>query len=157
MATQKTKIEKPKVKRVDGRKNNGGARANAGRKPFEPTERERQQVESMSGFGVPLDQIAALVRDGISLDTLYKYFERELVSGKAKANAKVGQTLFQKVMGGDTTAMIWWTKTQMRWAETHKLEHTSPDGSMTPSFDVSKLSDAALAEILAAKNETKPD
>lgn len=155
MSKRNLKIEKPDVKKQDGRKNNGGARTGSGRKAFEPTERERHQVESMSGFGVPLDQIAALVRDGISVDTLTKYFERELISGKAKANSKVGQTLFQKVMAGDTTAAIWWTKTQMRWAETHKLEHTSPDGTMTPSFDASKLSDAALAEILAAKNETK--
>jgi hypothetical protein len=124
----KQKIEKPTVKKPDGRKTNGGARANAGRKAFQPTERERQQVESMSGFGVPTDQIAALVRDGISCDTLYKYFERELVQGKAKANSKVGQTLFQKVMAGDTTAMIWWTKTQMRWSETHKVEHTGANG-----------------------------
>jgi hypothetical protein len=36
--------------------------------------------------------------------------------------------LFNKAQGGDTTALIWWTKAQMRWAETQKLEHTGADG-----------------------------
>ena len=53
----------------------------------------------------------------------------ELVSGKAKANGQVGKTLFQKVMAGDTTAAIWWSKTQMRWAETQKHELTGADGA----------------------------
>ena len=46
-----------------------------------------------------------------------------------KANAQVGKTLFQKVMAGDTTAAIWWSKTQMRWAETQKHELTGADGA----------------------------
>ena len=166
MATkpQKPTIEEKSVrKKPDGRKNNGGARPGtggampgAGRPAFEPNDHERKQVEAMSGYGMPIEQIAVLVRDGIDTDTLRKHFAKELIAGKAKANGQVGKTLFQKVMSGDTTAMIWWTKTQMRWAETHRLEHTSPDGSMTPkpALDASKLSDAALAEIVAARNAT---
>ena len=159
MATKKPKTENstqlPK-KEVIQRGKNGGARPGAGRKPFEPTDAERRQVEAMSGYGVPFEQIAALIRDGVHVDTLREKFPAELVTGKAKANAQVGKGVFQKAMAGDTTAMIWWTKTQMRWAETHRLEHTSPDGSMTPkpALDASKLSDAALAEILAAKHAT---
>ena len=152
--------EKPSVKKHGGaRPNTGGARPGAGRPPFVPTEQERKQVEAMSGYGLPIDQIAVLVRDGIHVETLRAHFSQELISGKAKANGQVGKTLFQKVMSGDTTAMIWWTKTQMRWAETHRLEHTSPDGSMTPkpALDVTKLSDSALAEILAARNATDRD
>ena len=159
MATKKPKTEnstQPPKKEAIQRGKNGGARPGAGRKPFEPTDAERRQVEAMSGYGVPFEQIAALIRDGIHVDTLREKFPAELVTGKAKANAQVGKGVFQKAMAGDTTAMIWWTKTQMRWSETHRLEHTSPDGSMTPkpALDVSKLSDAALAEILAAKNAT---
>lgn len=82
----------------------------------------------MSGYGLPIDQIGALVRDGISVDTLRAHFATELQSGKAKANAQVGKTLFSKVMAGDTTAAIWWSKTQMRWAETQKHELTGADG-----------------------------
>ena len=67
-------IEKPVLKKPDGRKNNGGARPGAGRKPFEPTETERKQVEALSGYGLPLDQIAVLVRKGVNVDTLRTHF-----------------------------------------------------------------------------------
>ena len=97
--------------------------------PFEPTDAERKQVEALSGYGLPIEQIAMLIRDGIDADTLRKHFSSELVSGKSKANAQIGRTLFQKAMGGDTTAMIWWSKTQMRWSETQKHELTGADGA----------------------------
>jgi len=121
-----TKTEKPVLKK---RGPNGGAREGAGRPAFVPTDAERKQVEALSGYGLPIDQIAVLVRDGIHVDTLRTHFAQELVSGKAKANGQVGKTLFQKVMAGDTTAAIWWSKTQMRWAETQKHEVTGADGA----------------------------
>lgn len=125
METKKKTTEKSALEK---KKQNGGAREGAGRPAFKPTDAERKQVEALSGYGLPLEQIAVLVRDGIDADTLRKYFSTELQSGKAKANAKVGQTLFNKVMAGDTTAAIWWSKTQMRWAETQKHELTGADG-----------------------------
>jgi len=120
-----TKTEKSVLKKAGP---NGGAREGAGHKPFEPTDAERKQVEALSGYGLPIEQIAVLVREGIDTDTLRKHFSTELLSGKAKANGQVGKTLFQKVMAGDTTAAIWWSKTQMRWAETQKHELTGADG-----------------------------
>lgn len=107
---------------------NGGARPGAGRPGFAPTNDERRQVEALSGYGLPFEQIAALIRGGIHIDTLRTHFATELVSGKAKANGQIGKTLFQKAMSGDTSAMIWWSKAQMRWAETQKHEHTGADG-----------------------------
>ena len=96
-------------------------------KPHKPTDDLRRQVEQASGLGLPHDQIAALV--GISDETLRKYYGPELAIGKAKASAQVAKTLFNKaVQGGDTTAMIWWTKAQMRWAETQRHENSGPDG-----------------------------
>jgi hypothetical protein len=96
---------------------------------FKPTPEERKQVEAMAGYGVPHDQIAVLIgEDGIDSDTLKKHFKNELVQGKAKANAKVGQTLFQKATSGDTTAAIWWSKTQMGWKDTQAHEISGVDG-----------------------------
>jgi hypothetical protein len=119
------KLEKSAVKK---QQTHGGARKNSGRKAFNPTDSERKQVEALSGYGLPIEQIAILVRDGIDSDTLRKHFSTELQSGKAKANAQVGKTLFQKVMSGDTAAAIWWSKTQMRWKEVQQHEHTGADG-----------------------------
>jgi len=126
MAMEKKTTEKPALKK---RGPNGGARPGAGRPEFQPTDAERKQVEALSGYGLPIEQIAVLVRNGIHVDTLRAHFATELVSGKGKANGQVGKTLFQKAMGGDTAAMIWWSKTQMRWAETQKHEVTGADGA----------------------------
>ena len=93
-----------------------------GRPPLEPTEKDRAQVEALSGYGLRFSEIAALTCGGIDEDTLNKHFKTELVSGKAKANSRVGQTLFQKATGGDTSAMIWWSKTQMGWKEARPVE-----------------------------------
>jgi len=125
MATRKQKLEKPVLKNSG----HGGARPGAGREGFKPTDSERKQVEALSGYGLPIEQIAVLVRDGIHVDTLRKHFAQELISGKAKANGQVGKTLFQKVMAGDTTAAIWWSKTQMRWKEVQHHEHSGIDGA----------------------------
>ena len=132
--TSKKQVIEEKPIQIKGKKggarfpNGGGAQPGAGRPEFEPTDSERKQVEALSGYGLPIEQIAVLVRDGIHVDTLRAHFGTELVSGKAKANGQVGKTLFQKVMAGDTTAAIWWSKTQMRWAETQKHELTGADG-----------------------------
>jgi hypothetical protein len=133
--TSKKRATEEKPIQIKGKKggarypNGGGAQPGAGRPEFQPTNAERKQVEALSGYGLPIDQIGALVRDGIHVDTLRAHFATELLSGKAKANGQVGKTLFQKAMGGDTSAMIWWSKTQMRWAETQKHELTGADGA----------------------------
>lgn len=96
-------------------------------KPHKPTDDLRRQVEQASGLGLPHDQICSLI--SISDETLRKYYGPELGMGKAKASAQIAKTLFNKaVQGGDTTAMIWWTKAQMRWAETQRHEQSGPDG-----------------------------
>lgn len=149
MAKQTDNQEKTeKENRIKGK--NGGARPGAGRPPFVPSDDERKQVEALSGYGLPQEQIAILIRGGIGLDTLREHFATELVSGKAKANGQVGKTLFQKAMGGDTAAMIWWSKAQMRWAETQKHEHTGTDGA---PIEIKKIERVIVDQ--AAQN--KPD
>jgi hypothetical protein len=160
------KLEKPILKskntkivsKKERNQNYGGLREGAGRPAFDPTDVERKQVEALSGYGLPIEQIAVLVRNGIHVDTLRTHFANELVSGKSKANAKVGKTLFQKVMAGDTTAAIWWSKTQMRWKEVQAHEITGKDGApiSVATLDVSKLGTDVLAQIMAAKDATEP-
>lgn len=95
-------------------------------KDHKPTDETRKLVESTSGLGLPHEQIGILV--GIDDKTLRKYYRTELDLGKAKANGQIAKTLFSKATSGDTTALIWWTKTQMRWAETVKQEITGSEG-----------------------------
>jgi hypothetical protein len=95
---------------------------------LQPTDKDRKQVEAMSGYGVPIEQIAAVAMGGISIESLYQHFRTELVTGKANINGKVGQTLAQKALSGDTAAMIWWSKSRMGWKEKVELEHSGPGG-----------------------------
>ncbi|MBC8158278.1 MAG: hypothetical protein H8E94_02990 [Alphaproteobacteria bacterium] len=98
------------------------------KQPFKPTDEERQLVTQMCAVGIPQESICLVVRDGIDDKTLRKHFRRELDTAKIKANAKVGGTLFNKAMAGDTTAAIFWAKTQMGWKETNATEITGKDG-----------------------------
>ncbi len=131
--TDTSEVEKSKV--------NGGYREGSGRPAFVPTEKERIQVQAMSGYGIPEEQIAVMVGDGICVETLKKHFEKELVLGKAKANLGVGKTLYQKAMDGDTAAAIFWAKTQMRWRESQNvaMEHS---GDLKISQITRKIIDA---------------
>jgi hypothetical protein len=147
------KDEKPKQEKETQEKkasNRGGAREGAGRPRFVPMDDERVQVATLAGYGIPLHQIAALVRGGIAHTTLTEYFSEEMLRGRAEANAGVGKTLWTRAMAGDTAAMIWWSKTQLRWSEVQKHEHTSPDGSMTPVIQRA-LTREELAEELKSR------
>ena len=103
--------------------------------PHEPTAETRRLVESSSGLGLPHESIAVLV--GIDDKTLRKYYRAELDMGKAKANGQIAKTLFSKAVAGDTTSLIWWTKSQMRWSETVKNEVTGADGEPLQGIQVS--------------------
>lgn len=123
------KLEKPIAIKPN---THGGARAGSGRKPFVATDAERKQVEALAGVGLPHDQIAALLRDGVCVDVVRDNFAHELKAGKAKASAKIGQTLFNRAIGGETAALIWWTKSQMGWKEKRELDISNPDGTLKP-------------------------
>jgi hypothetical protein len=110
---------------------NGGKRDGAGRKSFAPTAEQRSLVETLSGFGVPMEHIASQVKSGrgaISVVTLTKYFRSELDSGVVKANAKIAKTLFETAMTGNVTACIWWEKTRSGMSEKQQIEFPGEDG-----------------------------
>ena len=87
-----------------------------------PTADERQQVELLAGYGLPLEQIAAVIRAGIDVKTLREHFRAELLRGWAVANARVAQKLYEKALSGDTAALIFWCKARMGWSERQQHE-----------------------------------
>lgn len=126
----------------------GGAQPGAGRISFNPTGNERRQVELMAGLGLPMKQIAALVRGGIGESTLRDYFAVELVVGKAKTNQGVANALLQKALGGDTQAQIWWTKARLKWSDVQKHELTGKGGGpIKSSVQLSGLSPEELDQL----------
>lgn len=103
----------------------------SGMPPHEPTRATRELVQLHTMVGTTQEALASII--GIDPKTLRKYYRDELDHSKAKANATIGGALFNKAKSGDTTAMIFWMKTQAGWKETNVNEHTSPDGSMSPT------------------------
>jgi len=121
--------------------------------PHAPTDATRQTVQLHTMVGTTQADIARVL--DIDEKTLRKYYRDELDLAKAKANATIGGALFNQAKSGDTSAMIFWMKTQAGWRERKDLNHTSEDGSMSPKpgIDTSKLSTEALAEIMALHDD----
>jgi len=97
--------------------------------PHAPTDATRQTVQLHTMVGTTQADIARVL--DIDEKTLRKYYRDELDLAKAKANATIGGALFNKAKTGDTSAMIFWMKTQAGWREKADINHTSEDGSMT--------------------------
>ena len=97
--------------------------------PHAPTDATRQTVQLHTMVGTTQADIARVL--DIDQKTLRKYYRDEQDLAKAKANATIGGALFNKAKTGDTSAMIFWMKTQAGWREKADINHTSEDGSMT--------------------------
>lgn len=83
--------------------------------PFEPTDEQRYSVELMASIGITHEDIALAL--GISRPTLSKYFRTELDTGKVKIVSRVAESLVRQALSGNTTAAIFFLKTQGRWSE----------------------------------------
>ena len=113
------------------------------RKAHEPDPALRRQVETMSAYGIPEDDISRVV--GIDPKTLRKHYRDELDLGTTKANAQVAGFLFNSARNGNVTAQIFWLKTRASWKETPS-EHRHMGAFGT--FDVREMSDEALERIV---------
>ena len=97
-----------------------------GRPPIGRDERIAQVVQLHTLVGTPQPTLAKIL--GIATETMSKYYRDELDTAKAQANAQIAGRLYKKAMDGDTTAMIFWLKTQARWRET--IDLSNEDGSL---------------------------
>lgn len=114
-------------------------------KPHEPTKQMRQDVAMLAAVGTNQDVIAGEM--GISIDTLARKYRDELDNGKARANAKVAVSLFNKAITGDNGCMFFWLKCQAGWRDVTRHEHSGPDGKPIELIDLSRLTDEELDAI----------
>lgn len=89
-----------------------------GRAEIPYDEQKAEIVKSLSKYGVPQDQIAAVIK--MSRDTMLKLYKQEMLEGAAEANAAVTKRLYQKALEGDTASLIFWIKCRCRWRESDK-------------------------------------
>jgi hypothetical protein len=129
-----------------------------GQPPHRPTDVGRGQVEALAGFGVRHEDIGLVI--GIDDKTLRKWYRHELDAGKAKANAKMAQNIFQKALGTGAqagTLAIFWAKTQMGWREPpDRFEHSGKDGGAI-AIDDARSRIAQRIAIMAARQATAGD
>lgn len=97
-----------------------------GRPPIGRSEEIAKAVQLHTLVGTPQPTLAKIL--GMSTETLTKYYREELDTAKAQANASIAGRLYKKAMDGDTTAMIFWLKTQAKWRET--IDISNEDGSL---------------------------
>jgi hypothetical protein len=89
-----------------------------GRPPHVSTEESRNLVESLSGFGIPQDEISKLI--GIDPKTLRLHYAEQIELGGIKATAKVAQNLFNmacKPNREGLQAAIFWLRVRAHWSE----------------------------------------
>jgi hypothetical protein len=79
---------------------------------MEKTNEQRKLVESMSGLGLPDEEIALLV--GVEEDQLRTDFSHELAVGQAKANGQVSKAIFNSALAGDVTSQKLWVQKRGR-------------------------------------------
>ncbi len=99
-----------------------------GRPAFNLSDELAAEIIALAEQGSTLDQIAAAV--GIGITTLKKLkgqhadFAAALKGAKDIADDLVEGTLFQRAVGGDTTACIFWLKNRRpeRWRDVHKID-----------------------------------
>lgn len=103
---------------------------------IELTEKQISEIETLAVF-LTQEQIADYF--GISKRTFNNMRERDeninklYKKGKAKGIAKIANGLFQSAVSGNTAAQMFYLKTQAGWRETQGIDHTSSDGSVTPT------------------------
>ena len=107
-----------------------------GRPVHTPTDESRALVKAHMILGTPHERISKIL--GINRSTLSKYYKDELENGRDQANAEVAASLYNKAIGGDTTAMIFWMKTRARWREVHKDEEETKAQPIQINFHESK-------------------
>jgi hypothetical protein len=124
--------------------------AKRGRKPFVPTQVQRQQVEAMVAYGLPLDALCTLLVNPetgkpLSFKTFRKNFGTEIALGAHKANARVAESIFQQAVGSpaiydqngrcirnpippNITAAIFWLKARAGWRDRDPTPVENRDG-----------------------------
>jgi hypothetical protein len=127
------------------------SRSRTGRPLFQPTNEQRQQVRTLSGYGSSQEAIARHL--GIDPKTLTKHCRDDLVRGVDEANIEVASALFNMATGrkwvtdpktGEVrlvrcdpvpSACIFWTKARMGWREPPVEREQRFDNSLADATD----------------------
>ena len=97
-----------------------------------------EQVIEVGALAAVLSQEQIADYFGIARNTFTAICERQpevleqYKKGKARAIGTVAKGLVKQAMDGNTSAAMFYLKTQAGWKETQHIDHTSSDGTMSP-------------------------
>lgn len=122
-----------------------------GRRPVlhVPTDYQRYQVQQMAAFGIPYEEIAAVI--GISHDTLSLRYADELRRGRPEANYRVARKLYSTATRGRgreaVTAQMFWLSTRggSAWKKTETHQLVGADNGPIRTEEVGQLTDKERA------------
>ena len=122
-------------------------KSKAGRPPVLLTAEQIIEVQTLAAF-LTSEQIADYL--GIARTTFYKLLRNDpdisvrYKKGRARAITNVAGGLIQQALSGNTTAAIFYLKTQAGWRETIVNENTN----INKNYDMNELSNDELLKII---------
>jgi hypothetical protein len=128
MAARKTPVKKvvPKKKTTGKRQKPEGS----GKQAHVPTEQTRTIVYLLKGVGFSAEKIMPAI--GIaSKETLYKYYREEMEQARGKWGALIANELHKKIKAGDTTCILFASKTVLGLRETGPIDDQAQSGGIT--------------------------
>ena len=103
--------------------NNGG-----GRKPWVPTEAQRQTAITLFGLGATQEQVGKQL--GVSKRTVQVHLDEEFQTGWEMANLRLYGALFEKaVVKKDTACLIFLAKNRLGMSDRQEIQH---EGNFPP-------------------------
>jgi hypothetical protein len=85
------------------------------RPEYIPTDEQRNMVRVLTAAGYSELNISRAI--GVSTPTLRKYFREELDIGHAITNSMSTMALWDLILKGNTTAILFWHKCRLGWRE----------------------------------------
>lgn len=103
-----------------------------GRPSKEPSGEQRQQIETLAGYGLTEEEIASVMR--LSIPSIKKYCKDEIYRGRNAAKTLVTQQLFSNIKKGKEASIFFWLKCRARWSE--KAGEADNQNQALPSITV---------------------
>jgi len=83
---------------------------------------DEKQLEDLASINCTIEEIAAVSK--VSHETIYSRFSEIVKNGRLRGNQSIKSKLFEKAMGGDTSALIWISKNQCGYRDKPPEEAT---------------------------------
>lgn len=107
-----------------------------------PTPALRQRVCDLVMSGAPVHIICEIIE--IDDDTLRKHYRKEIATAKTVAIERIGKTVYQQALEGDSKAQALYLKTQGSshgWVEKQVVENVNSDDTQALKVKIKELED----------------